>query len=56
MAGMGPGHVRGYKRCNRIKIMFGSLKDWQRVATCYGRYPKVFLSAVALVATVLFRL
>jgi len=45
---------RRYKRRNRIEIMFGRLKDWRRVATRYERCPKVFLSAVALAATVLF--
>ncbi len=45
---------RRYKRRNRIKIMFGRLKDWQRVATRYDRCPTVFLSAIALAATVLF--
>ena len=45
---------RRYRRRNRIKIMFGRLKDWRRVATRYDRCPKVFLSAVALAATVLF--
>ncbi len=45
---------RRYKRRNRIEIMFGRLKDWRRVATCYDRCPKVFLSAIALAATVLF--
>jgi transposase len=45
---------RRYKRCNRIEIMFGRLKDWRRVATRYDRCPKVFLSAVALAATVMF--
>ncbi|WP_144038974.1 IS5 family transposase [Gemmobacter megaterium] len=45
---------RRYKRRNRIKIMFGRLKDWRRVATRYDRCPKVFLSAIALAATVLF--
>ena len=45
---------RRYKRRNRIEIMFGRLKDWQRVATRYDRCPKVFLSATALAATVLF--
>jgi len=45
---------RRYKRRNRIEIMFGWLKDWRRVATRYDRCPKVFLSAVALAATVLF--
>ncbi len=45
---------RRYKRRNRIEIMFGRLKDWRRVATRYDRFPKVFLSANALVATVIF--
>ena len=45
---------RRHKRRNRIEIMFGRLKDWRRVATRYDRCPKVFLSAVALAATVLF--
>lgn len=33
--------------------MFGRLKDWRRVATRYDRCPKVFLSAIALAATVM---
>ncbi len=45
---------RRYKRRNRIEIMFGRLKDWRRVATRYDRCPMVFLSAVALAATILF--
>lgn len=45
---------RRYKRRNRIEIMFGRLKDWRRVATHYDRCPTVFLSAIALAATVLF--
>jgi transposase len=45
---------RRYKRRNRIEIMFGRLKDWRRVATRYDRCPKVFLSAVARAATVMF--
>ena len=44
---------RRYKRRNRIEIMFGRLKDWRRVATCYDRCAKTFLSAVALAATVM---
>src|SRR6056297_1149929 len=44
---------RRYKRRNRIEIMFGRLKDWRRVATRYDRCPKVFLSAIALAATVI---
>ncbi|MEG4641524.1 MAG: transposase, partial [Sedimentitalea sp.] len=38
----------------RIEIMFGRLKDWRRVATRYDRCPKVFLSAIALAATVIY--
>jgi transposase len=45
---------RRYKRRNRIEIMFGRLKDWRRIATRYDRCPKVFLSAIALAATILF--
>ena len=45
---------RRYKRGNRIEIMFGRLKDGRRVATRYDRCPKVFLSALALAATVMF--
>jgi len=45
---------RRYKRRNRIEIMFGRLKDWRRVAIRYDRCPSVFLSAIALTATVLF--
>lgn len=46
--------IRYDKRRNRIEIMFGRLKDWCRVATRYERCPTVFLSAIALAATVLF--
>lgn len=45
---------RRYRKRNRIEIMFGRLKDWRRVATRYDRSPIVFLSAIALAATVLF--
>lgn len=45
---------RRYKRRYKIEIMLGCLKDWRRVATRYDRCPKVFLSAIALVATVMF--
>ncbi len=34
--------------------MFGRLKDWRRVATRYDRCPKVFLSAIALAAIVIY--
>ncbi|WP_420029475.1 IS5 family transposase [Rhodovulum visakhapatnamense] len=45
---------RRYKRRNRIETMFGRLKDWRRVATRYDRCPKVFLSAIALAAVVIY--
>ena len=45
---------RRYKQRNRIEIMFGRLKDWRRVATRYDRCPKLFLSASALEATVIY--
>ncbi len=45
---------RRYRRRNRIGIMFGRLKDWRRVATHYDHCPKVFLSAIALAATVIY--
>ena len=44
---------RRYKRRNRIEIMLGRLEDWRRVATHYDRCQKVFLSAIALAATVI---
>jgi transposase len=47
---------RRYKCRNRIEIMFGRLKDWRGVATRYDRCPTVFFSAIALAATVIFRL
>lgn len=45
---------RRYKHWNRIEVMFGKLKDWRSVATRYERCPKVYLSAVALAAIVMF--
>ncbi|WP_299644146.1 transposase [uncultured Ruegeria sp.] len=42
-----------YKRRNRMEIMFGRLRDWGRVATRPDRCPKVFISAIALAATVI---
>ncbi|WP_150282679.1 transposase, partial [Salipiger aestuarii] len=45
---------RRYKRRNRIEIMFGRLKDWRHGATRYDRCPKVFFSASALAATVIY--
>lgn len=43
-----------YKRCNRIEIMLGRLKDRPRYATRCDRGPKVFLSAIARAAMVAY--
>lgn len=45
---------RRYRRRSGIERIFGRLKDWRRISTHYDRCPKVFLSAIALVAAVLF--
>jgi hypothetical protein len=45
---------RRYKRRNRIERMFGRLKNWRRFATRNDRSPTVFLSTIALAATVIF--
>ncbi|ETX11433.1 transposase IS4 [Roseivivax halodurans JCM 10272] len=45
---------RRYRRRYGIEIMFGRIKDSRRVATRYDRCPKVFLSAIALAATVIY--
>lgn len=41
-------------RRNRIEIMFGKLKARIRVATRHDRCPKLFPSAGALAATVIY--
>ncbi len=43
-----------YKRRHKVENSFARLKDWRRVATRYDRCPKVFLSACALAAIVMF--
>ena len=45
---------RRYGKRNRIEFMFGRLKVGRCVATRYDRFPAVFLSAIALSATVVF--
>jgi transposase len=39
---------------HRIENSFARLKDWRRIETRYDRCPKVFLSACALAAVVMF--
>jgi len=43
-----------YRKRHRIENMFGRLKDCRRIATRYDRCPELFLSAIALAATVMF--
>jgi len=43
-----------YRKRHKIENSFARLKDWRRVATRYNRRPKVFLSACALAAAVMF--
>jgi transposase len=37
-----------------IEIMFGRLKDWRRIHTCYDRCTHTFMSASSIAATVIF--
>lgn len=46
--------VKDDKRRNHMKIIFGSLKDWRRVATGRDRCPKVVLPVVAVAAPVIY--
>lgn len=41
-----------YRNRNAVERAFGRLKDFRRIATRYDRRADVFLSAVALAATV----
>ncbi|WP_156529608.1 IS5 family transposase [Marivivens sp. JLT3646] len=43
-----------YRKRHKIENSFARLKDWRRVATRYDRCPKVFLSACASAAVVMF--
>lgn len=45
---------RCLRQCNWIEIMFGRVRDDRRVATRCDRSPAVFLSPIALSATVIF--
>lgn len=47
--GIEPGSKKG-----DVGRRIGRTKDWRRVATRYDKCPTVFLSAIALAATVIF--
>lgn len=43
-----------YRQRHRIENMFGKLKDWRRIHTCYDRCAHTFMSAIYIAATVIF--
>ncbi|AXI44017.1 hypothetical protein C1J02_20440 [Sulfitobacter sp. SK011] len=51
-----PHDTKIYRNRHKIENLFGRLKDWRRVATRYDRCPVIFMSAIALAATVVFLL
>jgi transposase len=44
---------RAYARRNVVERLFCRLKNWRRIATRYDRLARNYLSAIALVATVI---
>ena len=49
-----PYNKRAYRRRNKIERMFCRLKDARRIATCYDKCARNFLSAVCLIAAIYF--
>ncbi len=45
-----------YKQRHKTECMFGKLKDWHRIATCYDRCAHTFFSAICIAAAVIFYL
>jgi transposase len=43
-----------YKQRHKIEIMFGSLKDWRRIATRYDRCSHTFFSAICIAAIIIW--
>ncbi len=43
-----------YRERHKIENMFGRLKDWWRIRTCYDRCAHTFMSAICIAATVIF--
>lgn len=65
MKGIPPRHNRKKKRRyskqlytlrHKIKIIFGRIKDWRRIAMQYDRFARTFFSVLCIVATVIFYL
>jgi transposase len=49
-----PIDLKTYKERNLVERMFGRLKDFRRIATRYDKLASNFVSAVALVAVVIW--
>lgn len=49
-----PHHAVLYRQRHKIENMFGKLKNWRRVHTCYDRCAHTFFSAIGVAATVTF--
>ncbi|CTQ34329.1 Transposase [Jannaschia rubra] len=43
-----------YRNRRKLENMFGKLKDWRRIHTRYDRCAHTFMSAIAIVAIVIF--
>jgi transposase len=43
-----------YRQRHKIENIFGKLKDWRRIHTRYDRCAHTFMSAICIVATVIF--
>ena len=43
-----------YRQRHRVENMFGKIKDWRRIHTCYDRCAHTFMSAICIAATVIF--
>lgn len=43
-----------YRNRHKIENMFGKLKDWRHIHTGYDRCAHIFISAIAIAATVIF--
>ncbi len=42
-----------YRQRHQIGKMFGRIKDWRHIHTCYDRCAHAFMSAIAIAATVI---
>ena len=43
-----------YKQRHKVENMFGSLKDWRRIAMRYDRNADIFMAAITLAAIVIW--